>query len=99
MKTKLTRLLLIAIIILSNNQLSFSQEKIENKKEEKSFNFVPVPYVSYNRTYEFMFGAVPMVMYNVNKKDTISPQSLSGVMGVYTTNKTWFSAFFYKIIS
>jgi hypothetical protein len=59
---------LIAIIILSNNQLSFSQEKIEKKKEEKSFNFVPVPYVSYNRTYEFMFGAVPMVMYNVNKK-------------------------------
>jgi hypothetical protein len=97
MKTKLTRLLLIAIIILSNNQLSFSQEKIEKKKEEKSFNFVPVPYVSYNRTYEFMFGAVPMVMYNVNKKDTISPQSLSGVMGVYTTNKTWFSAFFTKL--
>jgi outer membrane protein assembly factor BamA len=97
MKTKLTHLLLITIIILSNNQLCFSQEEIEKKKEEKSFNFVPVPYVSYNRTYEVMVGAVPMIMYKVNKKDSISPQSLSGIMGVYTTNESWFSAFFTKL--
>jgi outer membrane protein assembly factor BamA len=97
MKTKITRLLLTIILIISCNQAAFCQEKKETKKEEKNFNFVPVPYVSYNRTYELMFGAVPMIMYNVNKKDTISPQSLSGAMGVYTTNETWFSAFFTKL--
>ncbi|MDC3388654.1 outer membrane protein assembly factor [Flavobacteriaceae bacterium] len=97
MKTKLTGLLLTVILIISCNQAAFCQEKIEKKKEEKNFNFVPVPYVSYNRTYELMFGGVPMIMYNVSKKDTISPQSLSGAMGVYTTNETWFSAFFTKL--
>ena len=97
MKTKITRLLLTIILIISCNQAAFCQEKNETKKEEKNFNFVPVPYVSYNRTYELMFGAVPMIMYNVSKKDTISPQSLSGAMGVYTTNETWFSAFFTKL--
>lgn len=56
----------------------------------KNFNFVPVPYLNYNRSTGFAFGALPMAMYNLNKKDTISPQSLSGMMGFYTTNKTWF---------
>ena len=44
-----------------------------------------------------MLGVVPMVMYNVDKNDTISPASLSGLMGIYTTNKTWFTAFFKTI--
>jgi hypothetical protein len=35
-----------------------------------------------------MLGVVPMVIYNVDKNDTISPASLSGLMGIYTTNKT-----------
>ena len=44
-----------------------------------------------------MFGAVPMLMYKVNKKDTISPESISGLMGIYTTNKTWFAIAFSKL--
>lgn len=36
-------------------------------------------------------------MYKANKKDTISPESISGLMGIYTTNKTWFALAFSKL--
>lgn len=83
-------------MILSFLNFSYGQEKeeTETKKDKK---VKVVPYISYNRTYEFMFGAVPMMMYNINKKDTISPKSISGLMGIYTTNKTWFALAFSKL--
>jgi len=74
---------------------SFSQEIESNS--DKSIDIKVVPYVSYNRTYEFMFGAVPMMMHKINKTDTISPESISGLMGIYTTNKTWFALAFSKL--
>ena len=90
------RLILTCLVFLSFLNFSYSQEKeeTENKKDKK---LKVVPYISYNRTYEFMFGAVPMLMYKVNKKDTISPESISGLMGIYTTNKTWFAIAFSKL--
>jgi hypothetical protein len=86
----------ILFFTLCSIQFSFSQEE-KKLNEDKNIKFVPIPYVSFNRTYKFMAGAVPMVMYKINKKDTISPSSLSGVMGVYTTNETWFTAVFSKL--
>ncbi len=85
--------LIVCFLLLQD----FAFAQTESSEEKKDFNFVPVPYISYNRTYDFMFGAVPMVMYKLNKKDTISPASLSGVMGVYTTNKSWFTGAFSKL--
>jgi hypothetical protein len=85
------RNLIILLVLLLSFNLSYAQEKEKEKEKEKSKKIKVVPYISYNRTYEFMFGAVPMVMYKVNKKDTISPESISGLMGIYTTNKTWFA--------
>jgi outer membrane protein assembly factor BamA len=41
-----------------------------------------------------MFGAIPMMMYDVNQKDTVSPQSLSGLSAIYTTNGSYFVAIF-----
>jgi hypothetical protein len=38
-----------------------------------------------------------MAMYKLNKKDTISPASISGLFGMYTTNKTWFAMFFQSL--
>lgn len=59
------------------------------QKEKKDFSFVPVPYIGYNRTLGFQFGAVPMAMYRINKKDTISSLSISAGVLFYTTNKSW----------
>ena len=37
-----------------------------------------------------------MTMYNLNRNDTISPSSISGIFGMYTTNKSWFIMQFNK---
>ena len=66
------------------------------EEEEKNFKFKPVPYLNYSRTGGFEFGAVPMAMYKVNKNDTISPESLSGLVGMYTTEGNWAAVFFQK---
>ena len=60
----------------------------------KNFSFVPVPYISYDRSIGGSFGLIPMAMYKVNKNDTVSPASISGLFGMYTTNDTWFAMFF-----
>ncbi|MDQ6470608.1 BamA/TamA family outer membrane protein [Flavobacterium sp. LHD-80] len=62
----------------------------------KSIDFNIMPYLNYNRTLDFMFGAIPMMMYKIDKTDTISPKSLSGLTAVYTTNKSYFIALFNK---
>ncbi|TYA56685.1 BamA/TamA family outer membrane protein [Formosa maritima] len=63
----------------------------------KNVDFTVMPFLSYNRNVKFMFGAIPMVMYRTNKQDTISPKSLSGAAGVYTTNKSYFIGIFNKV--
>ena len=55
-----------------------------------------VPYLNYSRSTGGAFGAVPMAMYKINPKDTISPASMTGLIGMFTTNKTWFAMFFQR---
>ncbi|WP_020534001.1 BamA/TamA family outer membrane protein [Flexithrix dorotheae] len=59
-------------------------------KSDRDFSFVPIPYINYSRSVGFSMGAIPMAMYNLSKKDTISPSSISGLIGMYTTNDSWF---------
>lgn len=66
------------------------------KPPTKNIDFNVMPYINYNRTLDFMFGAIPMMMYKINPKDTISPKSLSGMMAIYTTNKSYFISLFNK---
>jgi hypothetical protein len=58
---------------------------------EGKFKFIPLPYLNYNRSIGFTLGAIPMAMFNPVEKDTISPSSIGGLFGMYTTNKTWFT--------
>ncbi len=60
------------------------------KRIDGKFKFMPIPYVNYDRSLGFSLGAVPMLMFNPSEKDTISPSSLIGGVGFWTTNKTWF---------
>lgn len=52
--------------------------------------FMPLPYVNYNRSIGASFGALPLLMFNPVEKDTISPSSIAGALGMYSTNQTWF---------
>lgn len=67
-----------------------------SQKTDKDFQLVPIPYINYNRSLGFSLGALPMAMYKLSKNDTISPSSISGALGMYTTNKTWFLMAFSK---
>jgi outer membrane protein assembly factor BamA len=58
---------------------------------EGKYKFIPIPYMNYDRSMGFAAGAVPMLMFNPTKKDSISPSSLIGGVGMYSTNKTWFT--------
>jgi len=57
---------------------------------EGKYKFMPVPYVNYDRSMGLSLGAVPLLMFNPSEKDTISPSSLLGGVGFWSTNKTWF---------
>ena len=57
---------------------------------EGDFKFLPLPYVNYDRSIGLQGGALPMAMFNPVKSDTVSPSSIAGLFGMYTTNKTWF---------
>ena len=96
-KKFLTELLIFALLF----NLSFAFSQIPSaedgaKKSDKNFKFMPIPYINYDRTLGFSGGFLPMAMYNLSKKDTISPSSISGGFGMYTTNKSWFIMQFNK---
>jgi len=61
-----------------------------NSRIEGKAKFMPIPFVNYDRSMGFSIGAVPMLMFNPTEKDTISPSSLIGGVGFWTTNKSWF---------
>jgi hypothetical protein len=78
------------------SQAKVADSTAKSPAKTKNIDFNVMPYINYNRTLDFMFGAIPMMMYKVNKADTISPKSLSGISAVYTTNKSYFIASFNK---
>ena len=78
-------------------QVKTADSTITAEVQAKNIDFNVMPYLNYNRTLDFMFGVIPMMMYKPNKSDTISPKSLSGVSAVYTTNKSYFIATFNKL--
>jgi len=96
--TKLFVLLLSLLLGLTSihAQSVASDSSSSGQKTEEDFQFVPVPYVNYNRSIGLSLGALPMAMYKLSKNDTISPSSISGALGMYTTNKTWFVMAFSK---
>jgi len=62
----------------------------ESSRIDGRAKFMPIPYVNYDRSMGFTLGAVPMLMFNPVEKDSISPSSLIGGVGTYSTSKTWF---------
>lgn len=89
---------LLAVLLLTC-QLSLGQilgASGPRTDSTKNFSFIPIPYVDYSRSTEFAYGLVPLAMYTINKKDTISPQSMTGAILMRTTNGTWATGLFGK---
>ena len=63
----------------------------DNDRIEGKFKFIPLPYLDYHRAIGFSVGAIPLGMFNISEKDTISPSSVAGLFGMYSANETWFA--------
>jgi len=87
-------LCLVYSICTSAQQVSTTDSTENHLKGDKDFKLRLMPFINYNRNLEFMFGVIPMAMYHIDKSDTISPKSLSGLSGVYTTNGSYVVALF-----
>ena len=91
-------LLFIAFSFFACQQLNGQETAVSSgTKKEKEHSFVPAPYLNYSRSIGAGFGVIPMYMFQMTKGDTISPQSLVGALGIYTTNKTYFAMGFGKL--
>ena len=64
---------------------------------EGDLKFLPIPYINYNRSIGLQGGALPLVMFNPVKRDSISPSSMAGMFGMYSGNKTWVFMVFCRI--
>jgi outer membrane protein assembly factor BamA len=58
---------------------------IEKKQKPR---IAAIPMINYNRTQGVVVGALVSGFYKLNKKDTISPSSSTGLMGMYTQEKS-----------
>ncbi len=82
--------LCITILLLPAIALGMANgEESTGDRIEDSVKFLPIPYLNYDRSIGFQAGGLPMVMFNPVKSDTISPSSMAGLFGMYTTNDTW----------
>jgi len=96
-KNLITSLLLFFVIAVCLGQEQSTDSTTISEKDEKKVDFQVMPYISYNRNLKFMAGAIPMIMYRIDQEDTVSPKSLSGLSAVYTTNESYFIAFFNQL--
>ena len=94
---RLFTLVLLSIGFFSFNIFGQGVGGSSNGRIEGSFKFLPIPYINYNRSIGFQLGALPMAQFNLSQKDTLSPSSMAGLFGMYSTNKTYFLMGFAKL--
>ncbi len=87
MKCKLFLVVLMSGFMLVNLQAKTEKDSIA--KANKNLDLALVPYLNYNNTLGLGLGAVPMASFRINPQDTISPRSLVGGMGFWTTNHSY----------
>ncbi|HEY5825601.1 MAG TPA: BamA/TamA family outer membrane protein [Cyclobacteriaceae bacterium] len=91
-------LLLLFPLAGVNGQQGQGQKLPQVEKKQKP-RVAAIPMINYNRTQGIVVGALASGFYKINKKDTISPSSNTGVMGMYTQQKSYmligFSRFYF----
>ncbi len=103
--------IVLTVIISTVPAFSQSTETVteESSKDEsagkKSFglkifngrvNLAAVPIPAYNESVGWSMGLAVTGFYKVNSADTISPESVTALLGFYAENKTWAAGAFQK---
>jgi outer membrane protein assembly factor BamA len=84
---KLFFLLLLFPFAFVNGQQGQGQKLPQIEKKQKP-RIAAIPMINYNRTQGIVAGALVSGFYKLNKKDTISPSSSTGLIGMYTQEKS-----------
>ncbi len=79
--------LLFFFIILWSIPTSMQAQMHTSQLKAREFNVVP--YLNYNNSSGFGFGLVPLLSASLSKQDTVSPRSVFGLVGYYTTKKSY----------
>src|SRR5690606_23155395 len=91
------KLLTVCLLISINNISAQENKRVNDSIAEKNFEFSLLPYINYNRTLGGVFVILPMMMYKINPKDSLSPKSITGASVIYSTNKSFGGFFFNKL--
>jgi outer membrane protein assembly factor BamA len=90
----------IKLLFLLHFPLAFvNGQKLPPVKKREAAGIAAIPMINYNRTQGIVAGALVTGFYKLNKKDTISPSSSTGLIGIYTAQKSYvvlgFSRFYF----
>jgi outer membrane protein assembly factor BamA len=77
---------LVFLVLFISGSVNGQQSAVTAKKEN---TIAAIPLINYNRTQGAIVGALVSKYYNLNKKDTISPSSNTGIFGIYTAKKSY----------
>jgi outer membrane protein assembly factor BamA len=69
--------------------LIYANRKDSTKNRKQQAGFAAIPMFNYNRTQGFVVGALVSNYFKMNKKDTTSPSSNVGLIGIYTQQKSY----------
>jgi len=73
------------VLFLSVN--TYGQDTTATRKTKTGIAAIPM--INYNRTQGVVAGAMISGFYKVNSLDTVSPSSSSGIIGIYTEQKSY----------
>lgn len=83
---------LVFIVLLLAVQSIFAQDnknEMDSLFNESSKTFVAVPLIINNPAMKTGFGAMGMYFFKLNPDDKLSPPSLTNMVGLYSTNKSY----------
>jgi hypothetical protein len=73
--------------IISGDSIAIVEHTI--RKINSNVNFTIIPGPTYNPTQKVGFGVLPMLVYDINKKDTLSPPSSTAVLFYFDFYGSW----------
>lgn len=85
MVQKITTLFFLFLLVFE----SVNGQKGPAIQKRQKTGIAAIPMINYNRTQGIVAGALVTGFYKINKKDTISPSSSTGFIGIYTEQKSY----------
>jgi len=89
---KKTLLFLFVLVIASSTMIRAQNQDVDTLFNESSNTLTAVPLIVNNPAMKTGFGAMGMYFFKFNKEDKVSPPSNVNIMGLYSTNKSYFMA-------